>query len=314
MVNLKAAALACGVVAACLGCGLGASYIDSSKVSSTDIVEEAVITTSENAVPLAAANTTSTAETEKATSTKKVTTSKETTTAKESTTAESTSEKSGNNESSTSEISTAVTTANATSAAKAAKVTVPAPVHAPVTEEPEIEPQTEAQTENVTANNVTTPESVTAPIPPSTEDLSQTTENEEPTSTATTAPAEGSGTTEVSNIGSGWSAITDEEYIILCNAVANEAGSDWTSVYDKARVVEVIMNRVNSQLFPNTIYGVLAQPYQFEGSYNYINLGVYSDKVTDSVKEAVDLYFSSPQSFSEGFLYFYGDGFQNYFS
>ena len=62
--------------------------------------------------------------------------------------------------------------------------------------------------------------------------------------------------------------ITDEEYIILCNAVANEAGSDWISVYDKARVVEVIMNRVHSSLFPNTIYGVLAQPFQFEGSYS----------------------------------------------
>ena len=73
------------------------------------------------------------------------------------------------------------------------------------------------------------------------------------------------------------------------------------------------MNRVHSNLFPNTIYGVLAQPYQFEGSYTYVNLGNYSGIVTDKVKEAVDLYFSSPESFSEGYLYFYGDGYQNYF-
>jgi hypothetical protein len=41
MVNLKAAALACGVVATCLGGGLGVSYINSTNVSSADFVEEA---------------------------------------------------------------------------------------------------------------------------------------------------------------------------------------------------------------------------------------------------------------------------------
>ena len=158
-----------------------------------------------------------------------------------------------------------------------------------------------------------TAESVIAPIPPSTEALTQA---PDPTTTdlsADTASENTSGTTVVTENSYGWLPITDEEYIILCNAVANEAGSDWISVYDKARVVEVIMNRVHSDQFPNTIYGVLAQPFQFEGSYSYVNLGTFSGIVTDAVKEAVDLYFSSPESFGEGYFYFYGDGYQNYF-
>ena len=95
--------------------------------------------------------------------------------------------------------------------------------------------------------------------------------------------------------------ITAEELKVLCEQF-------------KAKVVEVIMNRVKSETFPNTIYGVLAQPNQFDGAYNYINLGVFSSFVTDTVKEAVDLYFSSPETFSEGYYYFYGDGYQNHFS
>ena len=107
--------------------------------------------------------------------------------------------------------------------------------------------------------------------------------------------------------------ISDEEYIILCNAVAHEAGSDWISLYEKAYVAEVIMNRVNNSLFPSTIYDVLTAPYQFTGAENYVNLGYFSNEVTESVKQAVTLYFTEPQSFSQGFLYFYGDGTSNYF-
>ena len=305
MVNLKSAAIACGVVATCLGGGLGMSYVNSTLVDSAEIVEEVsyISETSENEVSETASDTVTAAASGNATSNEKVTTSNETSEMK--------SDESGNNESSTSEISTAVNTANATSAASAA--TVPAPVHALATEEPEIEPITEAQTEPVAFTTEATAESVIAPIPPSTEALTQA---PDPTTTdlsADTASENTSGTTVVTENSYGWLPITDEEYIILCNAVANEAGSDWISVYDKARVVEVIMNRVHSDQFPNTIYGVLAQPFQFEGSYSYVNLGTFSGIVTDAVKEAVDLYFSSPESFSEGYFYFYGDGYQNYF-
>ncbi|MCM1507243.1 MAG: cell wall hydrolase [Ruminococcus flavefaciens] len=113
---------------------------------------------------------------------------------------------------------------------------------------------------------------------------------------------------------SGLNYISESDYILLCNAVAHEAGSDWIDIYSKANVVEVIMNRVYSPLFPNTVYEVLTQPYQFEGSETYTYLGGYSYEVTDSVISAVDLYFSDPYSFSQGYLYFFGDGYQNYFS
>ncbi|MBR1554717.1 MAG: cell wall hydrolase, partial [Oscillospiraceae bacterium] len=109
------------------------------------------------------------------------------------------------------------------------------------------------------------------------------------------------------------SGITDEEYILLCNCVAHEAGSDVITVENKAKVVEVIMNRVASSSFPNTIYGVITQKYQFSGSSSYANLSSYTSKVTDNVKAAVDLYFSNPSSFNQGYLYFYGDGSQNHF-
>ena len=107
--------------------------------------------------------------------------------------------------------------------------------------------------------------------------------------------------------------ITDEEFIILCNAVAHEAGCNWISTYDKALVVEVIMNRVESNLFPNTILGVLTQPYQFTGSSNYVYLGGFSKHVTQDVKDAVTLYFTEKESFGHGYFYFYGDGYRNYF-
>ncbi|MDE5792326.1 MAG: cell wall hydrolase [Oscillospiraceae bacterium] len=109
-------------------------------------------------------------------------------------------------------------------------------------------------------------------------------------------------------------SVSDSDYILLCNAVAHEAGSDSISIENKAKVVEVIMNRVDSSSFPNTVYGVITQKSQFSGSSSYADLGTYSSKVTQNVKSAVDLYFSDPSAYSHGYLYFYGDGSQNHFS
>lgn len=110
------------------------------------------------------------------------------------------------------------------------------------------------------------------------------------------------------------SYVSESDFILLCNAVAHEAGSNWIDIYSKANVVEVIMNRVNSPLYPNTVYEVLTQPYQFEGSGSYVNMSSYSYEVTDSVIAAVNLYFNEPYSFMNGYFSFYGDGYQNYFS
>lgn len=103
--------------------------------------------------------------------------------------------------------------------------------------------------------------------------------------------------------------ITETERILLCNLVGREYGSDWVSVYEKAKVVAVVMNRVNDPNFPNTIYEVLTQPYQFSGyTPNYS----YTYQVTDSVVQAVDYYFAHPEEFGS-YKYFYGDGTYNYF-
>jgi spore germination cell wall hydrolase CwlJ-like protein len=109
-------------------------------------------------------------------------------------------------------------------------------------------------------------------------------------------------------------SVSESDYILLCNAVAHEAGANNIPATEKAKVVEVIMNRVASPLYPDTIYGVLTQKYQFSGSSTYVNLGTFSHKVSDLVKESVDLYLSDPSQFSEGYTGFYGDGKRNYFS
>lgn len=107
--------------------------------------------------------------------------------------------------------------------------------------------------------------------------------------------------------------LTDYEYIMLCNAVAYEAGSDWIQTDEKAKVVEVIMNRVASPDFPDTIYDVLTQEGQFVGVWNYVTLTDYSYKVTEDVKSAVTMALESDY-INHGYLFFEGDGTQNYFT
>ena len=107
--------------------------------------------------------------------------------------------------------------------------------------------------------------------------------------------------------------LTDYEYIMLCNAVAYEAGSDWIPTSEKAKVAEVIMNRVASPDFPDTIYDVLTQEGQFVGVWNYVTLTDYSYKVTEDVKSAVTMALESDY-INHGYLFFEGDGTQNYFT
>ena len=163
-------------------------------------------------------------------------------------------------------------------------------------EQPQTEAYTEAPTEATTAAPVT----------------------EAPTEAETEAPVTEAPTEAVQETNADTTAnelpISDSDFILLCNGVGHEAGSYWISEYDKACVVEVVMNRVYSPRFPNSVYGVLTQPYQFSGSGAYVNLGTYSGYVTESVKNAVRLYFSDPSQFSQGYLSFWGDGTRNHFS
>lgn len=103
--------------------------------------------------------------------------------------------------------------------------------------------------------------------------------------------------------------ITENERILLCNLVGREYGADYIPVEEKAKVVATVMNRINSDEYPDTIYDVVTQPYQFEG---YIPYDEYTYQVTDSVIESVDYYFEHADEFGD-YMYFYGDGQFNYF-
>lgn len=73
------------------------------------------------------------------------------------------------------------------------------------------------------------------------------------------------------------SKITLDDFYEICRVVMNEAGGE--SYKCQVAVAETIINRINSDEFPNTIEGVLYQPYQYSHADN--------GEITDSVKEAV---------------------------
>ena len=68
-----------------------------------------------------------------------------------------------------------------------------------------------------------------------------------------------------------------DDFRLMCRIVMNEAGGN--SYKCQLAVAETIVNRVNSEYYPNNIYDVVYQPYQ----YSHANNG----DVTDSVREAV---------------------------
>ena len=103
------------------------------------------------------------------------------------------------------------------------------------------------------------------------------------------------------------------DYIMLCNTVGHEYGSDFVAIEEKAKVAAVVMNRVNSSLYPNTIYEVLVQKNQFNPYYADANY--HTRVVTYSVKAAVDWYLDIGYADSNySWMYSYsGDGTWNYF-
>lgn len=209
----------------------------------------------------------------------------------------------------TTEAKTTVTTTATTSAATAATTTAVTTVQtsAPQTTVAETEPVTEETTVTELTEEVVflAPPPVTdvpvITLPPQTEPAPETAPPATEPAVQETAPASAAIT------------VTDSEYIMLCNVVGHEYGADWIPAEEKALVAEVIMNRVNSPLFPNTVYDVLMQPNQFPGLRSLIESGTMSRYVTQGVRDAVDLYLAHPEQFQHGYLYFNGDGQRNYF-
>lgn len=104
--------------------------------------------------------------------------------------------------------------------------------------------------------------------------------------------------------------VSYDDAVRLANTVGSEYGSDWVAVSEKAKVVATVINRVNSSRWPNTVYDVLVQPYQYDSSYADT---YFHGNVTASCIEAVDYYFEHSDEFGN-IQSFYGDGTWNHFS
>ena len=68
-----------------------------------------------------------------------------------------------------------------------------------------------------------------------------------------------------------YTKINFDELLLLARVMYSEAGSDWLSDEWKMAVGEVVLNRVASPEFPNTITAVIAQPRQY-GNLAYSSL------------------------------------------
>lgn len=107
--------------------------------------------------------------------------------------------------------------------------------------------------------------------------------------------------------------VTEEERILLVNIVASEYGSDWVSVSEKAKVVAVVMNRVNENYNgKTTIYDVLTDYGQFQG---YSPQSWFYRSTTPTCIDAVDYYFLHKDEWQyQGIKYISGHGSYNSFS
>ena len=68
-----------------------------------------------------------------------------------------------------------------------------------------------------------------------------------------------------------YAKINFDELLLLSRVMYSEAGSDWLSDEWKMAVGEVVLNRVASPEFPDSIYEVVAQPRQY-GDLAYSSL------------------------------------------
>lgn len=82
---------------------------------------------------------------------------------------------------------------------------------------------------------------------------------------------------------------TDEELNLLAKIIWAEAGSNWLSDEWKMSVGEVVLNRVASPEFPNTIKEVIEQPGQYYGKNNsWFNSVKPSEKCIEIAKRLLN--------------------------
>lgn len=93
-------------------------------------------------------------------------------------------------------------------------------------------------------------------------------------------------------------ALTEEEENYLLHLVAAEAGG--CDLVGQILVANVVFNRMESSVFPNTVTEVIFQKNQFSPT---INGSIWSSTITDSVREAVERALAG-EDFSEGATFF----------
>ena len=92
---------------------------------------------------------------------------------------------------------------------------------------------------------------------------------------------------------------TEAEFYMLCCVIQCEVGD--CSDASKTAVTNVVINRVKSSAFPDTLEGVLTQPNQFDAIYSYYSgYVVPTDSTVDCVKRAL-----SGEDNSNGAIYYY---------
>ena len=92
--------------------------------------------------------------------------------------------------------------------------------------------------------------------------------------------------------------LTEEEENYLLHLVAAEAGG--CDLVGQILVANVVLNRVESSVFPDTVGEVIFQKNQFSPT---INGSIWSSTITDSVREAVERALAG-EDFSEGATFF----------
>lgn len=100
--------------------------------------------------------------------------------------------------------------------------------------------------------------------------------------------------------------IDDYSRRLLAEITQREAGSNWISQYNKAKIVAGVMNRVSDPRFSNTVYDVLVAPSQFSGYWPGCC------EPSQACWDAVDYYFNHTDEFNSDNSW-WGDGSQNHF-
>lgn len=142
---------------------------------------------------------------------------------------------------------------------------------------------------------------VTEPLQPTTEPVYQ----EEPSRSCTLEEVDSN--PWVTPIGSKYQ-VSKNDFVQLCNLVGREYGADFVPIEEKAKVVQTVLNRVESPYFPDSIEDVITQPGQYEGE---LSRGYYSDRVTESVRQAV--LYALNGNVQNDYVFYWGDGVKNHF-